>query len=287
MGSSKGGGAQTVGYWYEIAFHSGLGIGPIDAYLEFRGGDRTAWKGEATHSQTIRIDAENLWGGKKDQGGIVGSVDLMFGEPTQQPNPRLASIFGSQQPAWRGLATLAFAGRYGAMSPYPQKASHKLRKIRAGWDGWGDDCWYPGKAAIPMPSCSGGDPYIHATSLPYTQYLDDSMQVSPVFISASTRQLMIEWNQPSESLAVAPVFISASTRAVQWGFDQYPEMLAVSPVFIGAQTRQVQVSHSQAPEALVVAPAFIGASTKAILNQSVVPAESLTISPKFIGASTS
>lgn len=174
MGSSKGG-AQTVGYWYEIAFHSGLGIGPLDAYLEFRGGDRTAWKGEALHSQTIRIDAENLWGGKKDQGGIVGSVDLMFGEPTQQPNARLAGIFGPQQPAWRGLATLAFAGRYGAMSPYPQKASHKLRRIREGWD---TECWYPGKAAIPMASCSGGDPYVYATSPMYRMRIDERSTVT-------------------------------------------------------------------------------------------------------------
>ena len=283
MGSSKGG-AQTVGYWYEIAFHSGLGIGPIDAYLEFRGGDRTAWKGEALHSQTIRIDAENLWGGKKDQGGIVGPVDLMFGEPTQQPNARLAGIFGPQQPAWRGLATLAFAGRYGAMSPYPQKASHKLRRIREGWD---TECWYPGKAAIPMANCSGGDPYIHATSLPYTQYQEEALQLRPAFLSAGTRLLMIEWPQPNESLAVNPVFISASTRPVQWGFDQYPEMLAVSPIFIGAGTKLVQVTHNQMPEALVVAPTFIGASTKAVLNQNIIPAESLTISPKFIGASTS
>ena len=168
----------TVGYWYEIAFHSGLGIGPIDAYLEFRGGDMTAWTGEATHSQTIHINAPKLWGGEKDQGGIVGDVDLMFGEQEQQPNSRLTAIFGTQQPAWRGLATLAFAGRYGAMSPYPQPASHKIRKIKQGWDG---ECWYPGKAAIPMPTCNGDDPYIHATSLPFPQILRDasSSRIAP------------------------------------------------------------------------------------------------------------
>lgn len=168
----------TVGYWYEIAFHSGLGIGPIDAYLEFRGGDMTAWTGEATHSQTIHINAPKLWGGEKDQGGIVGSVDLMFGEAEQQPNSRLAGVFGAQQPAWRGLATLAFFGRYGAMNPYPQPASHKIRKIKQGWDG---DCWYPGKAAIPMPTCNGDDPYIHATSLPFPQILRDasSSRIAP------------------------------------------------------------------------------------------------------------
>lgn len=275
----------TVGYWYEIAFHSGLGIGPIDAYLEFRGGDMTAWTGEATHSQTIHINAPNLWGGEKDQGGIVGAVDLMFGEAEQQPNSRLAGIFGPQQPAWRGLATLVFVGKYGAMNPYPQKASHKIRKIKQGWDG---ECWYPGKAAIPMPTCSGDDPYIHATSRPYTEYLDDSMRLEPVFLSSSTRALLIEWPQPAESLSVEPQLVSAGTRPVQWAFSQYPEMLAISPDFIGANTKNVMDTYTHPPEdALVAAPNFIGASTKQVLYQTTIPYETLAVTPNFIGASTS
>lgn len=151
MGGKSGG--TTVGYWYELAIHFGLGIGPFDAYLEFRGGDKTAWSGSATHSQSITINAPNLWGGEKDQGGIVGTLDLMFGEADQQPSARLAAIFGPQQPAWRGLTTAVFAGKYGAMNPYPQQASHKICRIKAGWDG---DCWYPEKAEIPMSPVSGG-----------------------------------------------------------------------------------------------------------------------------------
>jgi len=120
----------------------------VDAYLELRGGDRTAWKGEVSTSSVVRVDAPSLWGGDKDQGGIVGNLHIMMGEPTQAPNPLLAAIFGDQQPAWRGLATLAYHGLYGSMSPYPQKASHKLRKIKEGWSEPG--CWYPEKAAITM-----------------------------------------------------------------------------------------------------------------------------------------
>ncbi|GAB3755207.1 phage tail protein [Lysobacter olei] len=146
--------SQTVGYWYKVLYHAGLGAGPIDAFLEFRGGDKTAWRGELASSGTIRIFAPNLWGGEKDQGGIWGDVDLMFGEATQSPNPYLLENLGSQVPAWRGLATLVFkGGRYGAMNPYPQKASYKIRKIKKGWDN--DACWYPEKAEIPYGS--GGD----------------------------------------------------------------------------------------------------------------------------------
>jgi len=142
-GSSK---SQTVGYWYKVLYHAGLGIGPIDAFLEFRGGDKPAWKGELTASGTIAINARNLWGGEKDQGGIVSGVDVMFGEAGQVPNAYLLANLGDQVPAWRGLATLVFkGGLYGAMNPYPQKASYKIRKILQGWDG---ECWYPETASI-------------------------------------------------------------------------------------------------------------------------------------------
>lgn len=141
--------SQTVGYWYKVLYHAGLGAGPFDAFLEFRGGDKPAWQGELTSSGTISIKAPNLWGGEKDQGGIVGDVDVMFGEATQVPSEYLLANLGVQVPAWRGLATLVFkGGKYGAMNPYPQKASYKICKIKKGWDN--DSCWYPEKADVPV-----------------------------------------------------------------------------------------------------------------------------------------
>lgn len=149
-GKSK---STTVGYHYRPAFHVGLVGRQIDAFLEYRAADKTAWAGELTASGRIQIDAPDLFGGEKDQGGIVGPVDVMFGEPDQMPNPYLVEVFGSQTAAWRGMTTLAFCGgRLGAMNPYQQKSAYKIRKIKAGWDGdWGDDpCWYPEKAEIPL-----------------------------------------------------------------------------------------------------------------------------------------
>jgi hypothetical protein len=141
------GSKPTIGYWYRVLFHAGLGTGPIDAFLEFRGGDQTAWSGELTASGSLSINAPYLWGGEKDQGGIVGDVDVLFGEASQVPNTYLQSMLGSQVPAWRGLSTLVFkGGRYGAMNPYPQKPGFKFRKITKGWEG--DACWYPEKAPI-------------------------------------------------------------------------------------------------------------------------------------------
>jgi len=143
---SKGGGT-AVGYWYYVAYHAGLGIGQIDAFLEMRAGDVTAWSGSVAASGTININQPNLFGGEADQGGIVGDVDLMFGEATQVPNAYLQQVFGNQVPAWRGLATVVFkGGKYGAMNPYPQKPSYKFCKTMAGWDDPG--CWYPEKCNV-------------------------------------------------------------------------------------------------------------------------------------------
>ncbi|MDD0946168.1 hypothetical protein LOD57_12060, partial [Xylella fastidiosa subsp. multiplex] len=121
----------------------------LDAFLEFRGGDRTAWSGELTDTGTVHVDAPHLFGGEKDQGGIVGDMDVLFGKADQMPHSYLLATLGPQVPAWRGIATVVWkGGKYGAMNPYPQPASYKIRRILKGWDH--DACCYPEKAAIGM-----------------------------------------------------------------------------------------------------------------------------------------
>lgn len=143
----------TVGYWYKLLAHWGLGLGPIDAFLEWRGGTKTAWSGELTATGTISINKPNLWGGEKDQGGIVSDVDVLFGEADQTPNAYLLANLGNQVPAWRGLATLVFkGGKYGALNPYPQASSFKIRRIKRGWFDGATECWYPEAAEIDMGS---------------------------------------------------------------------------------------------------------------------------------------
>lgn len=144
MGGSK---KQTVGYWYRPMFHHGLCEAPIDAFLEFRCGDKTAWQGRLTASGQINVNAPNLFGGESDQGGIVGALDVMFGESTQMPNDYLLSALGNQVPGWRGLATVVWrGGRYGAMNPYPAAASYKVFRALKNWAN--DAPWYTEKAVI-------------------------------------------------------------------------------------------------------------------------------------------
>lgn len=143
----SGGSKKTVvGYWYKILLHLGLCKGPIDALLEVRGGGRTAWKGAQTASGQIAIDREDLWGGKKKEGGMSGALDVMFGEPTQTTNDYLTAQQGADQPTYRGKVTTVWRGGRFGTNPYPKDLAFKVRRILQGWDG--GSAWYPEKAAI-------------------------------------------------------------------------------------------------------------------------------------------
>lgn len=146
MGNNK---KTTIGYWYRLLYHFGLGQGPLDSFLAFRAGDRNAWTGEQTSSGRIRVNAPNLFGGEKSEGGLSGDVDIMMGEADQMPNDYLAAHLGPEQPSYRGKASVVWrGGRYGAMNPYPKPASFKVRRVLKGWDN--DEPWYPEKAPIPL-----------------------------------------------------------------------------------------------------------------------------------------
>lgn len=144
-GKSK---AQTIGFWYRILLHLGIGRGELDAFLELRGGDKTAWIGEQTGNGTLLVNARNLWGGEKAEGGIYGQLEVLLGGPSQSQSALLTSNAMGQQSHYRGRAAIAFVGDWGAFNPYPKPASMRVRRILKGWDG--DAPWYPAKAAIPL-----------------------------------------------------------------------------------------------------------------------------------------
>lgn len=132
MGSR--GKTATVGYWYKLLLHFGICRARIDALLEMRVGDRTAWAGLQTASGTIAIDKPDLFGGEGAEGGVVGSLDVMMGEAGQAPNAYLVSQLGAGQSAYRGKVTAVWkGGRWGAMNPYPKAASFKVRRSSYEW----------------------------------------------------------------------------------------------------------------------------------------------------------
>lgn len=144
-GSSK----QTVGYRYYMAIHAGVCHGPVDNLLEIRAGNLTAWSGNQTASGQIFINAPNLFGGDKKEGGIQGNLDVMMGEATQNPNSFLQGLVGGISSAYRGLMTVFFeAGLIGSNNPYPKPWSFRVRRITQGWDN--NNPWYTAKAAVTL-----------------------------------------------------------------------------------------------------------------------------------------
>lgn len=130
-------GKQTVGYRYGMELHFGLSH-PVDALLEIRVADRTAWSGEITSNTTITINKPDLLGGDEKEGGIVGDADVMFGRDNQVPNSYLQSLFTGLMPAFRGMMGVLWkGGQVTANNPYIKPWSFKVRRINEGW-GLGD-----------------------------------------------------------------------------------------------------------------------------------------------------
>ena len=144
MGSKK---SVTIGYRYYMGIHMGICRGPVNALVAVDVGGKTAWSGSVTASGRISINKHGLFGGDKKEGGIVGPLDVMMGEPSQLAPAGLASMLGGDVPGFRGVLTAYFNGQVSAMSPYIKPWKFRVRRTTAGWDG---APWYPQKATVEL-----------------------------------------------------------------------------------------------------------------------------------------
>lgn len=143
MGSNNK--SQTVGRRYSFDIHFAVGL-PIDELCEIEASDKNAWKGSITENGQIKINAANLFGGDKGEGGLSGTLDMLFGDEDQGILPRLAAFLGGIAPAFRGITTGFYSGLVTSNNPYPKK--WRLR-VRGGNRLWGDvGAWYPDKQFI-------------------------------------------------------------------------------------------------------------------------------------------
>ncbi|MGC1547216.1 MAG: hypothetical protein WA777_01700, partial [Rhodanobacter sp.] len=158
-GKSK---SQTVGFWYGGTFHMGLCRGPVDEIMEIRGDDKTmlpAPQANAvvingkvlsppkpipqptiTASGTYSINALNLYGGEKQEGGVQGTLTVLMGEATQTPSSALAGIEAGARPGYRGMVTVVFKGLIAAMNPYIKPWAFRVRRHLKGWN---TPVWHP------------------------------------------------------------------------------------------------------------------------------------------------
>lgn len=126
---------QTLGYRYHMGIHFVLTHGPVDAVTHIVVGDRVAWEGNVTASQRITINAEELFGGDKREGGVQGEVDVEFGDATQGQNGYLSAHNGSPLPAFRGVLGFVFRQVYlTANNPYIKPVSMVVRRVPSAWN---------------------------------------------------------------------------------------------------------------------------------------------------------
>ena len=146
MGSSD---KVTIGYKYKLGMHMILADGRVDAITALRAGDRLFWSGNVTNNQTISINQPDLFGGEKKEGGIVGDLDIEFGDDTQSLNGYLAEKISGVLPAFRRSFGIVWkGGQLTAMTPYIKKWSADLLRIPA-------KDWYPEKSNINNGSANG------------------------------------------------------------------------------------------------------------------------------------
>lgn len=142
-GSSK---KVTVGYKYYLGMHMILCHGPVDKIVRIRVDGRDAWVGNRRAGR-ININQPSLFGGESREGGIVGGIDFMPGEPTQGVNDYLASRLGSLVPAFRGVVGVVLRQVYIGLNPYLKKWDFRVSRVMTRQDGIPQ--WYPQTASIP------------------------------------------------------------------------------------------------------------------------------------------
>lgn len=164
MGSSK---KTTVGYRYYMGLHFGLCHGPVDALHQVTVGDRAAWTGTQATSGSLVINAPELFGGDKKEGGIVGVLDVAMGEPTQTENSYLVNQLGAAIPAFRGILSAIWrGGQVTANNPYIKPWAFRVKRILQGWST--GSAWYPEKAEIRPAEMIGDLSYSEYWAADYT-----------------------------------------------------------------------------------------------------------------------
>ncbi len=105
-------------------------------------GEKVAWSGEAQLSDSFQIDKLSLFGGKKKEGGLFGTMHWLDGNRLQKLPTEAARRQGSDNdtlPGYRGIASLFFTGvgrlggfTWASNNPYLRGISARLRRPSLG-----------------------------------------------------------------------------------------------------------------------------------------------------------
>lgn len=106
-------------------------------------------------NSSVSISAANLFGGDRKEGGVSGTVDLLFGATDQEQNSYLVARLGSAITAFRGLMSFVLRQVYVGTSPYIKPWAFFCKRINTQVSGL--DQWYKEKAVLNPRKVSGDD----------------------------------------------------------------------------------------------------------------------------------
>jgi hypothetical protein len=147
----KGGDDVTTGYRYAFSILSGICRGPVDQLFLIKADGKIFYDLPITFTTEAVVDAQQLFGGDKGQGGIYGVLSVFFGRLDQviPADSQLRRIMtGLRVSQLRGVVTSFFNGQICSNDPYPKAWQYRVRRALKGWHN--DDCWYPEKALIQL-----------------------------------------------------------------------------------------------------------------------------------------
>lgn len=141
----------TIGYKYYMGLLFGLCHGPVNALTKIEVGEKETWTGSITSNVGPSvIDRETMFGGEKQEGGILGYMRVKFGRGDQLADDYVRNkIYGGvatdQCPAHRGLFTFIYHGYIGT-SKYLKPWAFLVSRTTEGW--FNDEVWYEARAEI-------------------------------------------------------------------------------------------------------------------------------------------
>lgn len=96
---------------YNLSLHMGVCVGPTKL-LRLIVGEKVAWSGKLSAPTAFAVNARELFGGMKKEGGVAGLVTFLNGQDNQFMPRAMAQRFGrideNDCPAFRGMTSLCF-----------------------------------------------------------------------------------------------------------------------------------------------------------------------------------
>ncbi|WP_210879995.1 phage tail protein [Roseovarius autotrophicus] len=174
----------------------------------------------------IRIEAPDLFGGEKREGGIVGDIDVLMGGPGQGQNDYLAAAINGDVPGYRGLCSLVLRQVYLGVNPYLKPWAVRVTRVLTGEAGAAQ--WYPEKAPI-VPEANISDAAIYIALDVSGSMSGTRMAAQKAGVAALIREIgtSVDPDRPNDmAIVLWNASVAGSTLRREMGPDDYAALEA-------------------------------------------------------------